>query len=524
MARTDAPGSAVRRRAERLPSPGPAVPPAPGGTERRAATVPGALLLAAAAALALAGPTAAQEAGADTAGMLQGTHQEEAEEQEEHAGHGLKQEAVPLQDLPDRPDLLLEIGEDYLSPGPLSDGLELPTGAVWRPALWVYGTFRSGIQSFETGAPPGTPSATNSEWANRLDLVANLRLTGTERLVVSYRPFGLGGGLGHEFGDDPGDDGWNADLREELQSFFFEGDVGEIFPNLDDDETAALDYGFSVGRQRIRFQDGLIVDDDLDAVGLTRNSLRPSGFSNLRITGLYAWNQVHRRNVEDESAQLVGLFNQADFPGTTVSLDVAYTFSDAAGGRGAYAAASATQRLWIGDRIFNTTFRLAGSLPTDEPAPAAATPLDVGEGALLLTEVSWTPHGEYGLWYVNGFWAAGEYTPAARRVGGPLGGVGILFAAPGLGRFGSPLSPVADDAAGGAIGRQLLFDGGRRQIVLEAAGRAETDAAGGGSVAAGVRFQQAVGRRLVIRVDGFAVAREEGDPPLGIRAETLVKF
>lgn len=479
---------------------------------------PAALLLAAALALLGAAPAAAQQGAEDPT--------EDAAVAD--SGYGLDEKARPLQELPDRPNLVLELGEDFLSPGPFGDGFTLPTGATWRPALWVYGTFRSGVQSFETGAPPGTPSATNSEWANRLDLVANLRLTGTERVVVEYRPFGLGGGLGYQFGDNVAGDRWEADLQEELQSLFFEGDFGELFPNLDDDETAALDYGFSVGRQTVSFQEGLVVGDNLDAVGITRNSLRPAGTSNLRITGLYAWNQVHRRNVEDESAQIVGLFNQADFPGSTVSLDVVYTFADDVTGDALHAGASAVQRLWIGDRIFNTAFRVAGSLVTDDPVasgPGSGGRLvpATGEGLLLMSEVSWTPHGEYGLWYVNGFWAAGDYTPAAREVGGPLGPVGILFASPGLGRFGSALSPVASDAVGGAVGRQLLFADGRRQLVLEAAGRKETDA-GGGSVGAAVRFQQAIGRRLVLRADGFAVARDAGDPPLGVRLETLVKF
>lgn len=478
---------------------------APGATRRPLSTVP-AILLALVLASGFASPAPAQE------------QQEDGEAGSSE--HRLKDEPVPLrvEKMPDRPDLLLEIGEDYLAPGPLGEGIELPTGAVWRPALWVFGTFRSGLQSFETGAAAGSPASTNSEWANRLDVVANLRLTGTERVVAEYRPFGLGRRLGYEFGDDPADDGWEADLDEELQTLFFEGDFGELFPNLDEDDDAALDYGFSVGRQRIRFQEGLIVDDNLDAVGVTRNSLRPGGTSNLRITGLYAWNDVHRRTVEDGSAQLLGLFNQADLPGTTVSLDLVYALADPSTGDAFYAAASAAQRIWVGDRLFNTVFRLAGSVPVDGASRA------VGEGALLLTEVSWTPHGDYGLWYVNGFWAAGDYTPAARQVGGALGEVGILFAAPGLGRFGSALNPVASDAVGGAVGRQFRFDGGRRQIVVEAAGRRETDAAGGGSAALGVRFQQALGRRFVLRLDGFAVAREAGDPPLGARVETLVKF
>lgn len=481
-------------------------------TARRAA--PTTLLLTVALALLGAAPAAAQQGSVDPTD----------DPAVADSGYGLDEEPKPLQELPDRPNLLLEIGEDFLSPGPLGEGFTLPTGATWRPALWVFGTFRSGVQSFETGAPTGTPSSTNSEWANRLDLVANLRLSGTERVVVEYRPFGLGSGLGYQFGDNVVGDRWEADLNEELQSFFFEGDIGEIFQSLDDDDTAALDFGFSVGRQTVSLQEGLVIADNLDAVGLTRNSLRPSGFSNLRITGLYAWNQVHRRNIEVESAKLLALSNQADLPGTTVNLDLAYSYADVSeAADGLYAGASAVQRLWIGDRIFNTAFRVAGSMPVDEPAAAAGLPTTVGEGLLLMTEVSWTPHGEYGLWYVNGFWAAGDYTPAAREVGGPLGRVGILYAAPGLGRFGSALNPVASDAVGGAVGRQLLFADGRRQLVLEAAGRAETDD-GGGTAGVGVRFQQALGRRLVLRVDGFAVARDGGDAPLGVRAETLVKF
>ncbi len=71
--------------------------------------------------------------------------------EEEGRRHDLASEPMPLQtdDFPKRPRLLLEIGENFLNTGQLSRGLRLPTGAVWRPALWGFGVFRSSLQSFD---------------------------------------------------------------------------------------------------------------------------------------------------------------------------------------------------------------------------------------------------------------------------------------------------------------------------------------------------------------------------------------
>ena len=79
-----------------------------------------------------------------------------------------------------------------------------------------------------------------------------------------------------------------------MTHLFFEGELGELFPNLDQDDRRRLDLGLSVGRQPISFQDGLLINDFIDAVGVTRNNLSPGGAVNLRFTGLYGWNQVNR--------------------------------------------------------------------------------------------------------------------------------------------------------------------------------------------------------------------------------------
>ena len=67
--------------------------------------------------------------------------------QEMESSSRLSNIPLPLQveDVPDRPSLLLELGEPFLGTGPLGSEVELPTGAVWRPSLWVFGTHRMAV-------------------------------------------------------------------------------------------------------------------------------------------------------------------------------------------------------------------------------------------------------------------------------------------------------------------------------------------------------------------------------------------
>ena len=104
----------------------------------------------------------------------------------------LSSEAIPLQiaDVPDRPRLLSEflfvpLGDTFLGSGSLGPEFTLPTGAVWRPSLWIFGTYRTAVQTFDNGITPR-----RAEWANRLDLFGNLKLSGTEQDVG----FAVGGG------------------------------------------------------------------------------------------------------------------------------------------------------------------------------------------------------------------------------------------------------------------------------------------------------------------------------------------
>ena len=55
---------------------------------------------------------------------------------------------LDLDSMPKRPKPILDLGPKFLGNGNISRGIELPTGAVWQPALMVFGTYRSALQTF----------------------------------------------------------------------------------------------------------------------------------------------------------------------------------------------------------------------------------------------------------------------------------------------------------------------------------------------------------------------------------------
>jgi hypothetical protein len=279
-----------------------------------------------------------------------------------------------------------------------------------------------------------------------------------------------------------------------------------------------LDFGFSVGRQPLNIQEGMLIDDTFDAVGVVRNNILPPGTSNLRMTALYGWDQINRGdNARDRFSKLYALLTRADLPFSTVDLDFVYVESqERRGGDGAFLGLSSVQRV----KGVNTALRANGSLPIDGES------VEVGRGALLFGEVSWTPPAVHDLLYLNAFWGIGDFTSAARGpdAGGPLGRTGILFAASGLGSLPAPLSNDAKRAAGGALGYQMFLGGIRRQLVFELGGRRDTLGEDGWSIGAAARFQQAIGQHHVLQID-LAVS-EADDAPVtpSTRIEWRMKF
>ncbi len=410
-----------------------------------------------------------------------------------------------------RPGLILELGNPFLGSGDIPPGLELPGGAVLQPSLWVFGTYRTAIQTFNDG------DETFSEWANRLDVFANLQLTGTERILLGIRALDDDGRFtGYNLNPDDRDGSVN-ELNANVTTLFFEGDFGEIFPDLDPDDGLSLDLGFAVGRQPLFYQEGMLINDDIDAIGITRNTLLPKGGSDLQLTFLYGWGDIHRDdNIEETGAQLFGGFLTADFPKTTINADFVYVYNHETPTDGAYWGVSGVQR--IGH--FNTSFRLLGSHALQDESAA------VSSGYLLFAEASWTPAWTHDNVYVNAFWGLDSFSSAARdpASGGPLGRTGILFAAVGLGRYGAALGNRADDSVGTAIGYQLFLDETRKQLIVELGGRTGTASDVDGALALGARYQQAIGQNFVLQLDAFGSIQESRDEGFGARVELRFEF
>ncbi len=424
-----------------------------------------------------------------------------AEEKDGDDGHNSRLSDVPiplqLEDFPGRTPPLFEWPNRFLGNGNLPKGFQLPTGAVWQPYLVVFGNYRSGLQHFN----PARSNAV-SEWSNGLNLFANLYLTFTERLLIGFQPLQQNGQFtGLNFGSNNDNSSFQERTNFNITTFFFEGDFGELFPFLDKNDTRHFDLGFSVGRQLLSFQEGLLINDVVDAIGVTTINLKPPSTVNTRLTLLYGWNELHRTstpgmNFEDNSASMFGLFTETDWPGSTVAADLIYLNGDATAGDGIYWGIDAVQRLGH----FNTSFRVVGSHPIGLETDFNSN------GLVLFGEISRVPYGTHNHLYLNGYWGINRFRSAARApaAGGPLGRTGILYSAVGLGQYGSALNNFADNSFGGALGYQMFFAHNRKQLILEAGSRYATDNTGQRAVAFGARYQSAIGRRLVLVLDGFS--------------------
>ena len=102
--------------------------------------------------------------------------------------------------------------------------------------------------------------------------------------------------------------------------------------------------------------------------------------------------------------------------------------------------------------------------------------------------------------------------------------MGILFEAPGLGSLGAPLANDADSMFAAALGYQKFFAHGRTQVVVELGGRSRFDSSRRRAFGAGLRLQQALGQRVVLRFDAYVGNQRDEGGFAGSRSEILFKF
>jgi len=419
-------------------------------------------------------------------------------------------------DLPARTPPIVELGASFLGTGNIEPGFVIPTGAVWSPALWVYGNFRSAYQRYRP-----SQGMEVVEWVSRLDLFANLQLTGTERVLLGLTPLhdrNNGDFYGKVYEPDVLKENLN-ETNAKIDTLFFEGDFAELFPNMDYFDSTKNDVGFSIGRQQMLFMDGFLINDSMDGIGLSKNNIRFASYPwlvNWRSTLFIGIDDIDRHTNEDiDSSKLIGWFNQFDSARSTYNVDVVYVDGDEAGDV-LNLGGEAIQR--IGK--INTAFRIAISQAT------SAVTAQSDNGVLLFMEISWVPSRSHNNVYVNGFLGIDNFTSAARGPleGGALGRTGILFAAQAIGSLPAPISNSAQKSSGFTLGYQRFF-GPRRQLIVEAGARFEHRIHFQNEQGVAVRFQQALGRRTFVQLDAYSTwLEDEAKAEYGSRIELQIKL
>jgi hypothetical protein len=265
-------------------------------------------------------------------------------------------------------------------------------------------------------------------------------------------------------------------------------------------------------------QDGLLVNETMDAIGITHSSLFLFGSNAAHVTALYAWNNIARGdNIKADDAHMFGLNSSFDYADSTVDFDVLYvTAPDRSGGDGLYAGLGVTRRF----ELINFTARVLTSKAIDKQSAAVST------GTLLFNQVSYSPAHTDNLLYLDTFLGIDRFSSAARDpdVGGPLIQTGLLYANAGIGSYGGAISSAASNTVGSAIGYQMYFAKRRHQLVIELGARTDTKGPGESMVALGANWQEAMGRHLVLILGGFIGAQEGTDKSYGLRSELEAKF
>ena len=404
------------------------------------------------------------------------------------------------EDLPPRIGPLIELGRGINEGGALAPGIEMPWGAVWQPGLWVYGSQRVAAMAHD-GDRRTRPHGDHTELSARMDLFANLQLSGTERIQAHLRPLDSGSRFtGRTWSPSSRDTGFERVSDTDFESFF-EGNIGQMLPWLDPDGRGGGDVGFAVGRFPVEFQNGYMVRDEMTGVALTRTHIQVPGSSGVRIMGLWAFDDINRANNAPEpgDVELFGLFAEGDFPWGLLEADVARTVADAP-----RAAQLNTGLGWTGHSGgSNYSMHLNVSRLLDGAVAGRDT------GSLVVLGYSTEVGLRRDIVYANGYWADGDYRRLASSGPPPLGPIGLSFGGVGLGGYRPALLPRPLDSAGVALGWQRFFAAGAANFAIEVGHRqdlASDDPLGNtGGTAVTVRVQRKLGHRYMLQLDGYRV-------------------
>jgi len=388
------------------------------------------------------------------------------------------------------------------------------------PSFLVYGDYRTGVGVHRD------KGQNVRNWAHRLNLDMDLRLTGTERFHLFTGPLDHNGRFTRlDFSNNSIE--FEREMDAQIDTAFFEGDLGAITGSwLGTD--APFDLPFTCGLIPLLYQNGIWMEDAIAgfAMGAPWKHSRALNWSNYEATFFAGFNQVTSPAFQDDNnaAAVYGTAWFVEAYSGYIEMDYAYLDDLDGQDRSYHNAAIAYTRRYFG-RISNS-IRLIGNVGQSGPANTRSA-----DGGLLLFEnslISSQPSNVVPYW--NFFIGSGRPQSVARagNAGGILRNTGINFETDGLTGYPT-LNATASNSYGGAIGLNLMSADFRRQWITEFAaldtyGDPTLSAAAGPEYAIGTRYQRAINNRSIWRIDFMNGWFDNAPDIYGTRTEFRWKF
>jgi len=368
--------------------------------------------------------------------------------------------------------------QEFLGADPIRDWPHLhwfgETGFQWEPRFVGYGAYQLFGFAIEEGRQ------NQSGIGHQLLLDLDLRITGTERAHIQFRPLGEEntGGSFFQFSEP---DGYVDNATGAPDRYWIEGEFYSIFQGWFGEEFTPRDYHFVLGRFPFVLHNGLLLNDDLVGFVVNKNTLLVGDLSNLNVQVFYILDDI---DAFDVSSDLYGTHLTADYRHIFLEATLARLEHSRDSDRDTnYAALSATK--------FFGAFSVAGRALFKWGDTGG-----LGDGQLFVLETNWTraftgefARGwdfEHAVFYANAFHATPGWTPIAD---GNFDRLRSTFEV-------DPLVAIArgdaDDTSGIALGVQLFRHHEDESITPEVALEVPEGTPVWG---AGIRYQRKTGAR-----------------------------
>lgn len=395
----------------------------------------------------------------------------------------------------------LRLPEDYQAPEPLTFFAEFlgndpikpwpalhwfgKDGYVWEPQFVGYGSHEVFASVLEEG--PRRRDLLGQQLIVDLDL----RVTGTERFHVQYRPLGEAGtgGSYYQFSDPAG---YVDNATGVPDRYWFEWEMQSVLGGLIGDPTIQCDLHTVIGKVPFMLQNNYLMNDEVLGVVVNKNNLIISPFSNINTQLFYFPADVDA--FPDGSSDLFGTNINADMHGAFFELTYAHLEHSNNSSRNTdYAALGAVQFFghWsIGGR--------AMAKWGDRPSG--------GNAELLVLESNYTHYApqwmrnttgiEYGVFYLNGFYASEGWKPIS---GGNFNRISSSFEVNPLLQIARRQTPILHDTPGLVLGVQLFRHEEDESLIPEIAWQHP----GVDVFGAGLRYLRQTGKRSFMELRGL---------------------